>query len=88
MVVGQDVQFYGSVTVSKRGQIVIPTQARRDLNVEIGEKLLVVGGPGGGLILIRAGVVGQMLNQWVDLICRLEEEGLSGTGEGTDIEGT
>lgn len=79
----EGVQFYGSVTVSKRGQIVVPTQARRDLNIRIGEKLLVVGGPGGGLILIRADVVGQMLSQWANLIGRLDEKGVSQATEET-----
>lgn len=79
----EGVQFYGSVTVSKRGQIVVPTQARRDLNIHVGEKLLVVGGPGGGLILIRADVVGQMLSQWANLIGRLDEKGVSQAPEET-----
>ena len=83
MAFGQDVQFYGSVTVSMRGQIVIPTQARRDLNIERGEKLLVVGGPGSGLILIRASAVGSILDQWAGLIHRLQEEGTSESGAGT-----
>ena len=79
-------QFYGSVTVSKRGQIVIPTHARRDLNIEVGEKLLVVSVPGGGVLLVRANVVDQMLNQWMDLFRRLDEESRSEMSEGTDTE--
>ncbi|MBN1180036.1 MAG: AbrB/MazE/SpoVT family DNA-binding domain-containing protein [Anaerolineae bacterium] len=65
--------FYGAVTVSDRGQIVIPAEARRDLNIEIGEKLLVVGGPSGGLLLIRASLVGQIVSQWSDMVRLLEE---------------
>ncbi|MGD1996501.1 MAG: AbrB/MazE/SpoVT family DNA-binding domain-containing protein [Anaerolineae bacterium] len=68
-------KFYGAVTVSERGQVVIPAQARRDLDIEVGEKLLVVSGPGRGLLLIRARLVGQMLSQWADLIQLLQEEG-------------
>ena len=78
-------QFYGSVTVSKRGQIVIPSQARRDLSIEVGEKLLVVSGPSGGIILVRADVVAQVLGQWAGLIRRIEEEGLSEASEGVDV---
>ena len=33
--------FYGAITVSDRGQIVIPAQARRDFGIEVGDKLLV-----------------------------------------------
>jgi AbrB family looped-hinge helix DNA binding protein len=36
-------RFYGSVTVSERGQIVIPAEARRDFNIRAGDKLLVLG---------------------------------------------
>lgn len=35
--------FYGSVTVSERGQIVIPAKARADFNIKGGDKLLVFG---------------------------------------------
>jgi AbrB family looped-hinge helix DNA binding protein len=36
-------KFYGSVTVSERGQIVIPVDARKDFNIKTGDKLLVFG---------------------------------------------
>jgi len=34
--------FYGWVTVSDKGQIALPKEAREDLNIKTGEKLLVV----------------------------------------------
>lgn len=34
-------KFYGSVTVGERGQIVIPAEAREELGLKAGEKLLV-----------------------------------------------
>ena len=80
-------EFYGAVTVSERGQIVIPAQARRDLDIEIGEKLLVVSGPADGLVLIRARVVGRMLSQWTELVRRLEAAGITETVEELDEEG-
>ena len=36
-------KFYGSVTVSERGQIVIPAEARKDFDIAPGDKLLVFG---------------------------------------------
>jgi len=36
-------KFYGSVTVSERGQIVIPAEARKDFNINTGNKMLVFG---------------------------------------------
>jgi AbrB family looped-hinge helix DNA binding protein len=65
-------QFYGAVTVSERGQVVIPAQARRDLGIQIGEKLLVIGGPGGGLWLLRADLVSELAGQWLELVRRLQ----------------
>ncbi|NLF51389.1 MAG: AbrB/MazE/SpoVT family DNA-binding domain-containing protein [Leptolinea sp.] len=47
-------RFYGAITVSERGQIVIPAEARRDFNIEVGEKLLVLGDLDHGLALIKA----------------------------------
>ncbi len=40
-------KFYGSTTVGERGQVVIPAEARRDLNISQGTKLLVFSGHGG-----------------------------------------
>lgn len=44
--------FYGAVTVSTRGQIALPAQARRDLGIAAGDKLLVLGDPEQGLALM------------------------------------
>lgn len=37
--------FYGSVTVGERGQIVIPAEARAELNMNPGDKLIVMRHP-------------------------------------------
>lgn len=50
-------RFYGAVTVSERGQIVIPAEARRDFGIEIGDKLLVLGDLERGLALMKASVL-------------------------------
>jgi len=49
--------FYGAVTVSDRGQIVIPAKARKDLNIAEGEKLLVLSSPFEGVILVKTSVL-------------------------------
>lgn len=36
-------QFYGSVTVGEKGQIVIPQEARENMKLKKGEKLLIFG---------------------------------------------
>jgi len=50
-------RFYGSITVSHRGQIVIPAEARRDFGIEVGDKLLVLGDLDEGLAIIKATAV-------------------------------
>jgi AbrB family looped-hinge helix DNA binding protein len=54
-------RFYGSITVSDRGQIVIPAEARRDFNIEVGDKLLVLGDMERGLALVKASM---FLEKW------------------------
>jgi len=50
-------RFYGAITVSERGQIVIPAEARRDFNIQVGDKLLVLGDLEQGLALIQASLL-------------------------------
>jgi AbrB family looped-hinge helix DNA binding protein len=52
--------FYGAVTISERGQIVIPAAARRDFNLNAGDKLLVLGDPGQGLAFITFDAMGKL----------------------------
>ncbi len=49
-------RFYGSITVSDRGQVVIPAEARRDFGIEVGDKLLVLGDLDQGLAIVKASV--------------------------------
>lgn len=35
-------KFYGSTTVGEKGQVVLPTELRRDLEIDTGEKLAVL----------------------------------------------
>ncbi|MEQ1821607.1 MAG: AbrB/MazE/SpoVT family DNA-binding domain-containing protein [Fimbriimonadaceae bacterium] len=51
-------QFYESVTVGERGQIVIPAEARADMNFQPGEKLLVLKHPvHQGLVVFKIGAL-------------------------------
>lgn len=62
--------FYGAVTVSERGQIVIPAQARRDLNIRPGDKLLVLGDPAQGLALAT---IDRLITNWQGPAAVLEQ---------------
>lgn len=37
-----DKKFYGSTTVGEKGQVVLPADLRRDLNIKPGDKLAVM----------------------------------------------
>jgi len=46
--------FFGSVTVGERGQVVIPAEARKRLDINPGDKLLVMGHPyATGLVIAK-----------------------------------
>ena len=65
-------RFYGAITVSERGQIVIPAEARRDFNIEVGDKLLVFGDLESGIAIIKASV---LLEKIPDLLAMLDNTG-------------
>ncbi len=53
----------GSTTVGPRGQVVIPVNARKELDIDAGTTLLVFGGPHGqGLVLLKVDAIEQMMN--------------------------
>ena len=66
-------KFYGSTTVSERGQVVIPAEARRDFEITPNTKLLVFGGPRhGGLMLTKAENVSRLINMAAGMLAKLE----------------
>ncbi len=46
--------FYGTVVVGERGQVVVPKEARKALRIEAGDKLIVMSRPGGALVFLKA----------------------------------
>jgi len=65
--------FYGSVTVGERGQIVIPAEARQDLGVEAGDKLLVMKHPlYKGLMVFKIESVREFLDEFAEGLARVE----------------
>ena len=58
-------KFYGATTIGERGQVVIPAEARKDLELSHSTKVMVFsGGPiGDGLLLLKADTVAEMLTR-------------------------
>ena len=55
-------KVYGSVTVGERGQVVIPVEARKELGLIPGSKLIVFSGfHKGSLIIAKAELVGEFM---------------------------
>jgi len=68
-------KFYGSVTVSERGQIVVPAEARKDFNIKPGDKLLVFGDIKTGMWITTLGMLEDQFKGLADLFRNLEEPG-------------
>jgi AbrB family looped-hinge helix DNA binding protein len=45
-------EFYGSATVGERGQVVLPIELRKKIQLEAGEKLIVMGTEGESIVLL------------------------------------
>ncbi len=56
-------KVFGSMVVSPRGQVVIPANARKELDIGSGDTLLACGTPHGqGLLLLKVDAVEQILS--------------------------
>jgi len=60
-------KFYGSVTVSERGQVVIPADARKDFGIKTGDKLLVFGDLERGLGIATFGIMQKTMEGTAEL---------------------
>lgn len=70
--------FFGSATVGERGQIVIPSEARKRFNISPGDKVLVMGHPHGGLVICKIDamrdIFSAMLNDLEKIESRIAQE--------------
>jgi AbrB family looped-hinge helix DNA binding protein len=70
-----DTAFFGAVTVGERGQIVIPAEARAELGISPGDKLLVMRHPiHKGLQVFKLDAVKEFLDDFTASINRIEGE--------------
>ena len=60
----QEAQIYGTVKVGDRGQVVIPSKARKDLNIKPGDLLLVMAGKNKrGIAMVKADAIREFANK-------------------------
>jgi len=66
--------FFGTATVGERGQIVIPSEARKKMEINPGDKLLVVGHPHGhGVFIFSVDQAQSFISQIQDDLARLDD---------------
>ena len=71
--------FMGAVTVGERGQVVIPAEARKELDIHTGDKLLVMGHPSReGLVFFKVDSVREFLKHLADGLSMAEAGGEAG----------
>lgn len=49
-----DRRFYGAAVIGERGQFAIPKDARTDFGIEPGDKIVIFGKEGHGLLIMKA----------------------------------
>ena len=59
-------EFLGSTTVSERGQVVIPQEARTTLGLKAGEKLLVFKVDEGAIVLTKSSAFEKMAKKMTE----------------------
>jgi AbrB family looped-hinge helix DNA binding protein len=69
---GKMPKFYGSTTVGERGQVVIPSEARRDLGIAHADKLLVFGDRH-GVFFARAESLTGFMTKAKGMLAQIEE---------------
>ena len=74
--------FYGSATVGDRGQIVIPVEARQELGIHPGDKVLIMRHPiHKGLMVFQLNSVKEFLDEFSAQVQRIEERTKDGEEE-------
>jgi AbrB family looped-hinge helix DNA binding protein len=70
--------LFGIVTVGERGQVVIPAEARKELHIQPGDKLLIWKHPSGeALMLFRMDAMREFMRIMLEKLERAEQ--VSGT---------
>jgi AbrB family looped-hinge helix DNA binding protein len=81
-------KVFGSTMVSPKGQVVIPANARKELNIGPGDTLLACGTPHGeGLLLLKVEAVEKILSAMSEqaaTLGKLLEDYRSGGGSGLE----
>ncbi len=64
-------RIYGSTTIGERGQVVIPAEARKDFDMDVGNKVIVMK-HGMGILFLKADEVARVLSERMARLAELE----------------
>ncbi len=64
-------RIYGSTTIGERGQVVIPAEARKDFDMDVGDKVIVMK-HGMGILFLKADEVARVLSERMARLAELE----------------
>ena len=71
----KDMQIYGTVKVGEKGQIVIPSAARKEFSIKSGNLLLVASGPRKrGLVLVKTDAVKELVGKMTRWLNESDED--------------
>ena len=59
----KDIVCFGSTTMGERGQVVIPVEIRKKLNLKNKNKFIVFFAPSGGIVLIPSNKFGEVVSE-------------------------
>lgn len=79
-----EIEFYGSVTLGDRGQIVIPAEAREEMGLYSGNKLLAFKAPHGGLLIVKPDEFEKHVEKMSRHVAKLQDQLRHGT---KDLDG-
>ena len=86
----QEVKCLGSTVVGPRGQVVIPANARKEMEIDAGETLLVFCGPGKKLlVLLKTDALEEILSTMTEYVAgfkRVVQQHGSSRATGSDRE--
>lgn len=69
-----EVNLFGVATVGERGQIVIPSEARKSANILPGDKVIVVGHPPNGLMILKMEAMKDFLSSLNEDFAKIESK--------------
>jgi len=67
-------KMFGTTTIGEKGQLVIPVEARKELGLEPGSRVVIMGAPRGkALIVMPAESVEQMMQKMTERLGMMQE---------------